>query len=315
MTNLLTVSVLVVVLLSVAYWLKFRVWQNQALSWIALLPLPLMLILLLLASHETDALRGPEGSVLIAVASDVSLSMGTLPDPDQHADIGTRLQRAQNVMLPLFAEIAATARPAMVSITAFTSKSETILAWDDDLALSSEIIRYVLSTGLLTEAGSDIGAALNGVVPLFESLPDAYKDPEQAKFVILVSDGEQTKSRSNAAIALEKLRQQGVRIISLHVGRTDLSEGLPVYDDSGEFVGFEDIGGQIFSVPDAELMMTLAGGDDRNGIFVSAEDDNAVKTILQYTGVGSGATAAGFEFFGTTVLLWGLILLGLMRTF
>lgn len=315
MTILLNVAVPAVVLLLAAYWLRYRVWQNRALSWTAVMPLPVMLVLLLLASRESDSLSGPEGSVLLAVANDVSLSMGTLPDPDLHPDIGTRLERAQNVMLPLFAQIAASARPTMVSITAFTSKSETILAWDDDIALSSEIIRYVLSTGLLTEAGSDIGAALNGVVPSFESLPDAYKDPQQAKFVILVSDGEQTKARGNAAIALEKLQQQGVRIIALHVGRTDVSEGLPVYDDSGGFVGFEDIGGQIFSVPDAELMMMLAGDDGQDGIYVSAEDDNAIQTIVQYIGVGSGAETVGPEYLGTAVLLWGLLLFGVLRTF
>lgn len=315
MTDLLTVAVLLVVLLLATYWLRYRVWQNRALSWTAVIPLPLVLILLLSASRESDSLRGPEGSVLLAVANDVSLSMGTLPDPDLYPDIGTRLERAQNVMLPLFAQIAASARPTMVSITAFTSKSETILAWDDDLALSSEIIRYVLSTGLLTEAGSDIGAALNGVVPLFESLPEAYKDPQQAKFVILVSDGEQTKARGNAAIAIEKLQQQGVRIISLHVGRTDVSEGLPVYDESGGFVGFEDIGGQIFSVPDAELMKVLAGDDEQNGIYVSADEDDAIQTILQYVGVGSGTETVGPEYLGTAVLIWGLMLIGVLRTF
>jgi len=308
-----TAAVYLVGLLLVTYWLRLRVWKEPSFSPITFPMLLLMLVLLVVQQRSADDFTGPQGPVLLAIAADVSLSMGTIPDPATNSDIGTRLARAQRVMLPLLTQLSATARSTMISVTAFTSKSETLLAWDDDLSLAREIIEYVLTTGLLTEAGSDVGIALTGVVPLFESLPHAFRDPERAKFLILVSDGEQTMTRAGNVAMLGNLRELGVQVISLHVGLEETPEGLPVYDENDSFMGFEEVDGQIFSVPDAELMRTIAGDDPARGLFVRAESADAVTSIMNFIGVQANGSTTNTIHFGAIIAVWALIIVTLLR--
>src|SRR5690606_32105911 len=139
--------------------------------------------------------------------------------------------------------------------------------------------------GLLTESGSDPGAALEGAERLFQLLPPAYRESRGGKFLILVSDGEQNVEGSDMAAAIGELRKQGVRIVSLHVGLSGVPEGLPVYDETNSFLGFETVGGQLFSVPDASAMRAIAGADPDEGIFVKAEDGNAARKLTRYIGI------------------------------
>jgi hypothetical protein len=300
---MLVLLAMLVLILLVLYWVRIRVWADTTRDPYMPIQLLAMLVLLVFIGRSGDETQGPGAPVLVAFATDVSLSMGAIPDPDTNDDVATRLARAQRVLLPVLANLSAAARPVLVSVTAFTSKSETILAWDDDLSLAREIIEFVLSTGLLTEAGSDLGVALNGVVPHFESLPETFKRSEHPKFLLIISDGEQTASRATSDVALAKLRELGVQIITLHVGASDVAEGLPVYDENNIFVGFEEIGGQIFSVPDAEIMRSIAGADAASGLFVSADDRNATATITDYIGLKNRGPA------NTSLRLWAILLL------
>jgi len=305
--------VIVVAVLLAAYWWRQGLWKDPARERPVFVVLVVMLGLLLYVDRDVDQFRGPSGPLLLAIATDVSLSMGTMPETGSGADAGTRLERAQAALIPVLASLATTARPAMVSVSAFTSKAETILAWDDDLSLVREIIEYVLTTGLLTEAGSDLGVALNGVVPLFESLPEALRGADYAKFLVLVSDGEQTVDRSNSDAALAKLRELGVRIIALHVGMDEVPEGLPVYDDNGAYIGFEEVQGKIFSLPDTEVMRAIAGNDPQEGIFVKAEESGAAGEINEFVGLQGNGGPGGLLRFGVIVVLWGLLILILHR--
>ena len=294
----LIVALLVVSALA-GYWFWLRPWASVVHRHSTFAVLLVMVLLLVYTDRGGDGFSGPGGPVMVAVAADVSLSMGTLPEPAANGDIGTRLERAQGVLLPLLANLGATARPVMISVTAFTSKSETILAWDDDLSLVREIVEYVLTTGLITEAGSDLGAALNGVIPLIDSLPE----------------GEQTVTRANSATAIAKLHELGVRIIALHVGLPDVPEGLPVYDENNGFVGFEEVSGQIFSVPDPDVMRLVAGEDPARGLFVRAENSDALATITDYIGLQTSSSAAATLRVVALVLLWGLLVWTLLRWF
>ncbi|MEJ2172742.1 MAG: vWA domain-containing protein [Woeseiaceae bacterium] len=297
------------------YWFWLRPWASPVHRLSPFAVLLVMLLLLVYTDRDGDRFSASGGPIMVAVAADVSLSMGTLPEPAAHGEIGTRLERAQGVLLPLLADLGATARPVMISVTAFTSKSETILAWDDDLSLVREIVEYVLTTGLITEAGSDLGAALNGVIPLIDSLPEAYRGPEYTKFLLLLSDGEQTVTRANSATAIAKLHELGVRIIALHVGLSDVPEGLPVYDENNGFVGFEEVSGQIFSVPDPDVMHLVAGEDPARGLFVQAENNDAAATITRYIGLQTSSSAADTLRVVALVLLWGLLMWTLLRWF
>jgi hypothetical protein len=308
----LLVALAVLVLVTV-YWAYFQTWSNRGYSRIQMVVLLLMLATLVFA-HRTDRelLRG-NVPTLVAIASDVSLSMGTLPDPRTDVGVGTRLQRAQNTLTELLGELDASTLPVMVGITAFTSKSETILAWDDNLPQVTEAVDYVLATGLLTEPGSDLGAALDGAIPLFEILPEAYRHQEQNLFLIVVSDGEQTVDEANIAQALASLRELGVRIVSLHVGLPDTQEGLPVYDDDGNFIGFEEVGGQIYSVPDPEIMSLIAGSDANQGLYAKAEDADSADRIMDFIGVPLSNATSGPLYLVIVLIMWGLTTAGLLR--
>lgn len=310
---MLTAFAIVLSIVLVAYWARFRSWSNPAGTPAMFVLLPLMIALLIYTERSQDAFGGPGKPVLLVIAADVSLSMGTLPEPAALGDVGTRLQRAQQILLPFIVSLGASTRPAMVSVTAFTSKAETILAWDDDLALVREIVEYVLSTGLLTEAGSDLGVALQGVTPLYESLPDALRGPEQTKYLLLVSDGEQTAANGNSDLALAKLKDLGVKIISLYVGLPEVPEGLPVYDDNRNFVGFEEVGGKIFSVSDPDLMSSVAGNDPDDGLFVRADSGDAAAEIMDFIGLHTESSASGALRVAAILVLWGLLTAAMLR--
>ena len=307
---LVTFAVLVVITL---YCLRFQTWSNQVYSKSQMVVLLVMLAVLAFAHRaDRELLRG-DVPTLIAIAADVSLSMGTLPDPRTASGTGTRLERVQQTLSRVIAELDASTIPVMIGVTAFTSKSETILAWDDNLPQVLEAIEYVLTTGLLTEPGSDLGVALKGVTPLFEILPEAYRDQEQNMFLIVVSDGEQTVEEEDFAAALGELRALGVRIISLHVGIQEIPEGLPVYDDAGNFIGFDEVGGQIYSVPDPEIMSLLAGDGPDMGIFAKAESPDAAETIIDFVGVPTSTATFGPLYLSVVLLMWALSQAALIR--
>lgn len=304
---------LLVLILLVLNWIRIRVWADASRRTHVPVLLVAMLALLIYTGRSGDGAQGPGAPVLVAFAADVSLSMGSIPEPGTEDEIGTRLERAQQVLLPVLANFSAAARPVMVSVTAFTSKSETILAWDDDLSLAREIIEFVLTTGLLTEAGSDLGTALNGVVPHFESLPEAYRSSTHPKFLIIISDGEQTSSRASSDAALLQLRDLGVQIITLQVGLPNVPEGLPVYDENNAFLGFEEVGGQLFSVPDPELMRQIAGTDPAQGLFVRAESGDAAALITDFVGLQYNGPVNTTLRLWAILLLWGSLLYAVLR--
>jgi len=310
---MLLLAAILVLAVVAFYWWRFGVWSNPAYSTSLLAALLAMLAILIYANRADRELLQGNVPTLVAIASDVSLSMGTAPDPRVNKDVGTRLERVQRVLLPLLAELDASTAPVMIGVTAFTSKSETILSWDDNLPQVREVVEYVLTTGLLTEPGSDLGAALRGAVPLFEILPEQQRDQQQNKFLIIVSDGEQTVTQIDVATAITELREIGVRIISLYVGMQDVAEGLAVYDDIGSFMGFDEVGGQIYSVPDPEIMQLFAGNDPSTGLFVNAEESDAADTIMNFIGVSASKTATGPVYLTLVLMLWGLSMAVLLR--
>lgn len=295
----------------VLYWFRIDVLRSQSYRLWPLAILPLILFTLVLLQYRDGGLRGDDVPVFVSIVSDVSLSMGTQPEPRRHAGVGTRLERANRALLPLLTELETTTRQVMVGVTAFTSKAETILAWDDNLPQIREAIEYVLTPGLLTESGSDLGVGLQAAGRLFGMLPPQTESV--GKFLILVSDGEQNVNRSDVAKTIADLHENGVRIITLHVGLEDTPEGLPVFDEDGGFMGFEQVGDQLFSVPDPAVMRMIAGSTPDQGMFVKAEDAGAPRDMMQYIGVRSGGSQAGAWRVILIVTLWGLTTGAMLR--
>ena len=123
MTGVFVAMTATIMITLVIYWLRLKVWTHSVYSPATFLLLPAMLALLLFITGRGAG--EPEGAgdpLLLAIAADVSLSMGTMPDPAAGIENRTRLERAQQTLLPLLARLGASPRPTMISVTAFTSR-------------------------------------------------------------------------------------------------------------------------------------------------------------------------------------------------
>jgi len=303
--------VILVLFLIVIYWVKRRLSSQRSLANALSYPLLLLTFVAMVLIAYVDSMdrtyMKDDKPILLTLAIDLSLSMNAIPDPRTSGDVGTRMERVQKVLLPIINAIDASGANVMISITGFTVGSEIISGWDNNLTQVREIIDYVIAPGLLTEPGSDLGAALKGVLPLIDNLPVYYQEQDSRKVLILVSDGEQTVQKADMATALTDLRNKNVEIVALHVGMLDTPEGLAVYDDSGEFMGFQDVGGQIYTVPDQETMQLISGTDPQKGFYVRAESSNATSLISDYIGLKmSDATTSNPAYLVTILALWVL---------
>ncbi len=308
---MILVGVFIVVFLIILYWV--RVWMistgksSRQVSILMFLLIAVALVVIAYIEQMDRSYMLEDTPVMVAMTTDLSLSMGAAPDPREHGNVGTRLERAQKILLPIMNALDSSGANVMVGITGFTAKSEMIMGWDGNLPQIREVIEYSLAPGILTQPGSDIGAALQGVLPLFENLPEEYQEQETRKYLIVISDGERTLERGEIETALEDLRTNNIKIISLQVGSLDIPEGIPVFDDAGTFLGFEDIGGQIYTIPNTEVMQLIAGENPDDGIYVRAESINAVEDISQFLGIRMSALSTSGPMYTTVVtILWVL---------
>lgn len=298
--------VLLVIALSVWYWyLRWRaepgvLGRSMSMGLIVMLVAGIGLLVYLQQMDRTYV--KDDSPILVSLVVDLSLSMGAAPDPRSYGDVGTRMQRVQKVLLPIVDALEAADAGVMVSVTGFTAIPETILGWDDNLPQVREVIEYVVAPGMLTEPGSDLGAALQGVVPQFDNLPENFQAKDVRKFVLVISDGEQTLQKGDLAAALSDLRSRGVNMIALHAGLQDVPEGIPVNDATGAFQGFQDISGQIYTIPDNETMKLVAGTDPEKGLYVKPEDQGTIKKISDFIGIQISASAASSPLYVGSVL-------------
>lgn len=296
----------------VTYWFRMGVLRSGNYETWQLPVLPIILLSIVFVDGDRGRPEGSGEPMFIAIVADVSLSMGTTPQPEEHREVGSRMERARRALLPLLGEVETSGLPVMFGITVFTARAETLLSWDDNLPQIREAIEHVIAPGLLTESGSDLAAALEGAERLFSVLPQEYRNSETAKFLILVSDGEQTVNKSDLAEPIATLRGQGVKIISLHVGLADIPEGLPLYDAAGSFVGFDPVGDQLFSVPDQGIMRLVAQDSAGAGVFVKAEGADAVPSMMHFIGMHVDMDS-GLKRVALLLLLWGVTGFALLR--
>ena len=78
-------------------------------------------------------------------------------------------------------------------------------------------------------------------------------------------------------------------------------------------MGFDEVGGQIYSVPDPEIMQLVAGNEPSTGIFVDVEDSGAADTIMNFIGVSASNTTTGPLYLTVVLLLWALSMAVLLR--
>lgn len=314
---MLITAVIITVLLILAYWgwvwLQTGGQIQRSLSVILMLIIFFSAAIIIYVERMDTSYMLDDTPVLVGITTDLSLSMGATVDPREYSPLPTRLERAQRVILPILNALDTSGASVMMGITGFTAKSEMIMGWDGNLPQIREVIEYSLAPGILTLPGSDLGVALQGVLPLFENLPEEYQEQETRKYLIVISDGEQTLERGELETALAELRSNNVSIISLQVGSLDLPEGIPVYDDAGTFLGFEDISGQVYTMPNTEIMQMIAGEDPATGLYIRAESNDAVEEISNFLGIRMSALSTSGPMYTAVVsVLWGLSIAALL---
>jgi hypothetical protein len=218
----------------------------------------------------------------IAVAFDLSPSMLAIPDPTFAGQIPPRYIRARKVLLQYFRRLQEQRNNVLVALIGYTKKAEVLMGWDDSPSQLQQFIEFGLSPGLHTTTGTSIESAVESVIELFDMLPVDIRDTDR-KVAIFVSDGEDTLPASFIGYAIEELGKQSFDVIALQTGLLDTNEGVPRYGQLGEFLGFETMGGDLYTVPDSNTMSAIANATSGRGLHVRAEDAAAADKILQFT--------------------------------
>lgn len=293
------------------YWLRRGSAGGPRLQESMRLPVLLLagLIILMISDRVGRQPTSDTQPIFVALAVDLSWSMGAAPGPG--SELGTRMQRARQTLLEVLDTLDASGNRVMVSVVGFTVSAQPILVWDNNLAQVKEVVQHVIAPGLLSKPGSDLGRALNGVLPLFDNLPTSYRSPSTARFLIVVSDGEQTEEAADVTVELAELRTRGISVVALQVGSLDEPEGLPLHDEQGEFTGFQDVGGEFYTTPDPETMSLIAGSDPGMGRHVRAEGADAAGEISEFIGVHRQSNMDQLRL-GLSLTVWGLAVLLLL---
>lgn len=230
------------------------------------------------AGHSYTRQNNP---LAIAIAFDHSPSMLAIPDPFFKNDVPPRYERARVAVLELFKTLEERQKNALVALIGFTRNAEVLMGWDDNAAQVRDILEHGLSPELFTSTGTSIETVVKKIIDTFNMLPQDMQATSR-KIAILVSDGEDTQAEESFAYALEDLASSSFDLIALQVGSLSDSEGVPRYGQIGEFLGFESMGGKLYTVPDFEAMSALSNATAQRGLFVRAEDPRAVEKMLQF---------------------------------
>ncbi len=279
-TDLLLAATAIAAILIIFYWYGQR--RQPPLSTVMLLVSGLLLVAgsMLLDRPAYDyAAQAPP--LAIAIAFDLSPSMLAIPDPRTHPDTKPRYIRARETLLEFFRSMEERQERIIVSLLGFTRDAEILMGWDYSAVQLREILQYGLSPDLFTSSGTGIEAAVETVVKIFDMLPQDIKETSR-KIAIIVSDGEDTMPDESLGYALEELSSGSFDVIALQAGLLDSGEGVPVYGEVGEFLGFEVMSGNTYSTPDIETMHAISQASPQRGLYVRAEEATAAAQILKF---------------------------------
>jgi hypothetical protein len=231
--------------------------------------------------------RDREAPIALAVVFDTSLSMYAGPDPTRYPQVKTRFDRSKDVVLEVLYRLDESRRNTIASIVVFTVRAANALGWNPNLQEVGQIVEGSLTTNLIGRGGTDLGGALARTTEVFDSLPERLQASAN-KVLLLVSDGERTVNMVDLDENLNSFRQRGIKVIALQVGLLDEPEGIREYDEFG-FTGFWKGMGEVYTVPDTNTMLEIAGLDDSQGLYVRVEDPQASRRILGFL-QGEGRT-------------------------
>lgn len=254
-------------------------------------------------SLESDAYTFERQSspIAIAVAFDLSPSMLAVPNPEFDGQYAPRFERGKAVLLDFFRALEEQGEPVIVSVVGFTKKADIIMGWDQNTTQVRDILEYAVSPDLFGSSGTSFEAAAKSLDGVFAMLPEELQTTSR-KLAIIVSDGEDTMRASSFDYAQEELAEARFDTIALQTGLLDRNEGIPMYGRVGEFTGFKDMRGDIYTVPDVAAMSAIAEATDGRGLHVRAETSTAALSMLEFStgggAAGLGADAAWLSTFG-----------------
>lgn len=215
--------------------------------------------------------------VAVAIALDLSPSMLAQPVSSSGSTMLPRYERATVVVKEVIDGLAASNDHFLVAMTGFAGEAAILIGWHDNLAEVREILDYAVTPELFADNGTSLESAAGSIQDLFNMLPPRFDGAQRV--VLFVSDGEDTVRSSDVGYATLQLARSEAQIIAIQVGLTEQNEGIPVYNDFGEFQGFRVFGGRQYTRPSPEAMRAIAGV--RQGLYVRAEDPSASSQILE----------------------------------
>ncbi|HEX79189.1 MAG TPA: VWA domain-containing protein [Dehalococcoidia bacterium] len=171
----------------------------------------------------------------IALLVDVSRSMAARKDPDSTS----RLERVKPVLYEIIDSMEMLGQ-VKISLHGFTTiaRSHVPFVGKEDYPYLKESIKKMLDINSIPGDGTSLGESVQNVVGKFS-------EAEQAKIIILFSDGEPYfllrqgltyHEESNIKRAVKEATENGVKVITVGFGEQEGAR-IPLYDSDGEFTG------------------------------------------------------------------------------
>lgn len=237
---------------------------------------------------EREVAETREG-IEIMIAVDVSRSM--LASSTDDARGISRLDRAKF----LFTKLINSLENDKIGLVVFAGNSSLQLPITNDF-VSAKIYINDLSTSMINEQGTDIGAAIDMALQGFSS------DEDVNKAIILLTDAEDHEEQ--AVAMADKARQAGVQVNVIGVG-TAKGALIPVDGSNSEFLK-DETGTPVTTRFNAESAKMIA--QSGNGNYINGNDSDADRQMIKLldqidkANLGSVKYKASAERF--YILLW-----------
>ncbi len=242
-----------------------------------MLALASLIIALARPRHGEREVAETREGIEIMIAVDVSRSM--LASSTDDAKGISRLDRAKY----LFTRLINNLENDKVGLVVFAGNSSLQLPITNDF-VSAKIYIKDLSTSMINEQGTDIGAAIDMALQGFSS------DEDVNKAIILLTDAEDHEEQ--AVAMADKARQAGVQVNVIGVG-TAKGALIPVDGSSSEFLKDEN-GTPVTTRFNAESAKMIA--QSGNGNYINGNDADADKQMIDLLGQIDKATLRSVKY-------------------
>ena len=195
----------------------------------------LLVLALALPKLPFSTSRAPKAAGEIALLVDVSRSMAAQKD----LGFPNRIERAKPILYQIVDRMEELGE-VRVSLHGFTNRARSLVPFvsKGDYPYLKVTIEKVLDTFATPGEGSSLGRSLSAVA-------DKFSPDENAKLVILFSDGEgfigvtrgmHEAERGWLDDALKKARDLGIKVVTIGIGERDGAK-IPLHSVEGEFTG------------------------------------------------------------------------------